>query len=266
MRRPSGPALLAAPAYLWLGVAVFVPLLVMLAFSFLTVAPVGSRSPALTLAQYAQVFGRPFYRTLASRSLMLGLETTLLCLAIGFPAALALGRLAPGRVREALLVLVILPFWSNGLVRVFSWTMALRGTGLLYTWWAMLIGLVHAYLPYMILTCYLSLSAIDPALVDAARSLGASRTQVLRKVIVPLALPGIVAGCILIFVPVVGSFMEPRILGGRSGAVIGTAIEEQFTAVFNWPLGAALSFTLLAVVLAIMAALSPALRGRLQTA
>lgn len=266
MRRPSGAALLAAPAYLWLAAAVFVPLLVMLAFSFLTVAPIGNRTAAFTLGQYAQVFGRGFYRTLAGRSLTLALETTLLCLVIGFPTALALARLAPGKVREALLVLVILPFWSNGLVRVFSWTMALRGTDLLYTWWAMLIGLVHAYLPYMILTCYLSLSAIEPALIDAARSLGATRAQVMRRIVVPLALPGIVAGCILIFVPVVGSFMEPRILGGRSGAVIGTAIEEQFTAVFNWPLGAALSFTLLALVLAIMAALSPALRGRLQTA
>jgi spermidine/putrescine transport system permease protein len=118
----------------------------------------------------------------------------------------------------------------------------------------------------MILTCYLSLQAIEPALLEAASSLGAGRAQTMLRVVLPLAVPGILVGAILIFVPVVGSFMEPRILGGRQGAVLGTAIEEQFTAVFNWPLGAALSFTLLGLVLLIGLLLSPLLRDRLQTA
>ena len=112
----------------------------------------------------------------------------------------------------------------------------------------------------MILTCYISLQAIDDSLIEAARSLGAGRITILRRLVVPLALPGIVAGCVLIFIPVVGSFMEPRILGGRSGTFYGTVIEDQFVAVFNWPLGAALSFILLAVVLAVLALAAPILR------
>ena len=115
----------------------------------------------------------------------------------------------------------------------------------------------------MILTCYLSLQAIDDSLIEAARSLGAGWAGVMSRVVLPLALPGLVAGAILIFVPVIGSFFEPRLLGGPKGAVIGTVIEEQFTVVSNWPLGGALSFILLAIVLLLLAAAAPVLKGRL---
>jgi spermidine/putrescine transport system permease protein len=122
------------------------------------------------------------------------------------------------------------------------------------------IGLVHSYLPYVILTSYLALQAIDDSLVEAARSMGAPFRTILWRIILPLSLPGLAAGAVLIFVPVAGSFMEPRILGGRSGTFYGTVIEDQFTVVFNWPLGAALSFVLLAVVLLILAIAAPVLR------
>ena len=112
----------------------------------------------------------------------------------------------------------------------------------------------------IILTSYLALQAIDDSLIEAARSLGAKRRTILWRLILPLSAPGIIAGAVLIFVPVVGSFMEPRLLGGRLGTYYGTVIEDQFVAVFNWPLGAALSFILLAVVLAILAAASPILK------
>lgn len=111
---------------------------------------------------------------------------------------------------------------------------------------------MHSYLPYSVLTAYLSLQAIDDSLIEAARSMGAGRMTILRRLILPLAMPGMLAGAVLTFVPVVGAFMEPRLLGGRKGTFIGTVIEDQFVAVFNWPLGAALSFTLLALVLAIL--------------
>src|SRR6185369_5507463 len=167
-------------------------------------------------------------------------------------------------------------FWSNGLVRTFSWTMVLRTDGLidrgiqdilpgaphldiLFTYSAVVIGLVHSFLPYMILTCYISLQAIDDSLLEAARSLGAAGPTVFRRILLPLSLPGILAGTILIFVPVIGSFMEPRILGGRGGFMLGNVIEDQFTVVFNWPMGAALSFILLAIVLLILAACYPLL-------
>jgi spermidine/putrescine transport system permease protein len=170
-----------------------------------------------------------------------------------------------GSWREALFLLVILPFWSNALVRTFSWTMVLRGeVGLLFTYWAIVIGLVHAYLPYAILTCYISLQSIDDSLIEAARSLGASPLQAFLRLTLPQSTPGILAGVILIFVPVIGSFMEPRILGGKNAIMLGPLIENQFTAVFNWPLGAALSFIILAIVLLILLAASPFLRRQLQ--
>lgn len=132
--------------------------------------------------------------------------------------------------------------------------------GFLYTRYAIVVGLVHGYLPYMILTCYIALVAIDDAIIEAASSLGARWWTILFKILVPLAAPGLISGSVLIFIPVIGSFMEPRILGGRVGVTMGTVIEDQFTQAFNWPLGASLSFTLLAVVLAIFATFSGVLR------
>ena len=272
---------LTAPAYIWLALTVLLPLSAMLYFSFLTVAPIGARVPEWTLGNYVDFFRKGFYLTLTGRSLMLGVWVTGLCLLLGFPAALALAKYVKGRWREALFLLVVLPFWSNALVRTFSWTMVLRTDGMvddllqalfpglphldiMFTFTAVVIGLVHSFLPYMILTCYISLQAIDDTLLEAARSLGAAGPTVFRRVLLPLSLPGILAGTILIFVPVIGSFMEPRILGGRGGFMLGNVIEDQFTVVFNWPLGAALSFILLAIVLLILAACYPLLRRNLQ--
>jgi spermidine/putrescine transport system permease protein len=186
-------------------------------------------------------------------------------------------RTTTGAWRHVILLLVILPFWTNGLVRVFSWTMVLReagfldvilhwvvpgagSIGFLYSHPAIVLGLVHAYLPYTILTCYVALVAIDESLIEAARSLGARGWTVFWEVILPLARPGLVSGAVLTFVPVVGSFMEPRILGGRVGVTLGTVIEDQFTQAFNWPLGSAFSFTVLAAVLAVLATFSGVLR------
>ena len=279
-RRLLGALGLIGPAYLWLLLTIFLPLLALFYFSFLTVAPLGPRMPEWTLGNYGSFFAKEFYRTLMWRSLWLGVHVTGVCLLIGYPAAWVLARMITGRAREALFLLVILPFWTNALVRTFSWTIVLRGnglidqavqwivpgtgaSGLLYTYEAIVLGLVHAYVPYMILTCYLSLQAIDQSLIEAARSLGASWVRIFWLVIVPLSLPGVAAGVILIFVPVVGSFMEPRILGGKQGTTIGTVIEDQFVAVFNWPLGSALSFILLGLVLLILLAAYPLVRGRL---
>jgi len=279
-RRGLSAVGMIGPAYLWLLLTVFLPLLALFYFSFLTVAPLGTRVPEWTLANYGDFVTKDFYRTLMWRSLWLGVHVTTVCLLLGFPAAWVLARMITGRAREALFLLIILPFWTNALVRTFSWTILLRGNGLLdqawqaiapgagsinvlYTYPAIVIGLVHAYLPYMILTCYLSLQAIDQSVIEAGRSLGGSWARIFWKLILPLSFPGIAAGVILIFVPVVGSFMEPRILGGKQAILIGTVIEDQFVSVFNWPLGSALSFLLLAFVLLILAAAYPFVRGRL---
>ena len=274
---------LTAPAYLWLTLTIFLPLSAMLFFSFLEKAPFGDREIVFTLKHYAAFLTKSYLHQLTLRSLKLGLYVTAICVVVGFPAAYVLAKRVRGRWREALFLLVVLPFWSNALVRIFSWTVVLRPDGVLdrafelvapglveldlaHSYSAIVIGLVHSYLPYMILTCYLSLQAIDDSLIEAARGLGASSLTILRRIILPLAVPGLAAGAILIFVPVIGSFFEPRLLGGLQGIMLGTVIEDQFTAVFNWPLGAALSFILLLIVLAILAVSYPLLRGHLRTA
>lgn len=270
-------AALLSPAYLWLAVAVFLPLSAMAFFSLLSDVPFAGRDWHFTLENYAAYFESGTYARLMWKSLKLAALVTGLCLLIGFPAALALSRAVQGRAREALFLLVILPFWSNSLVRIFSWAIVLRGNGvleatlsallpgevrlgLMFSQPAIVIGLVHSYLPYVILTAYLALDAIDDSLVEAARSLGAPARTILWRLLIPLSAPGLIAGAVLVFVPVAGSFMEPRILGGKTGTYYGTAIEDQFVAVFNWPLGAALSFILLAVVLLILGLASPVLR------
>ena len=270
-------AVFLTPAYLWLTLAVFLPLSAMLFFSFVTDMPGDTDSWFVTLSNYGEFLRNPTYASLMWKSLKLAFTVTLLCILIGYPCALVLAKSVKGRTREALFLMVILPFWSNSLVRIFSWAIVLRGNGvlekalnavlpfevklkLLFTTDAVVIGLVHSYLPYVILTSYLALQAVSDDLIDAARSMGASSLTILWRILLPLSLPGLLAGAVLVFVPVVGSFMEPRILGGRMGTYYGTVIEDQFVAVYNWPLGAALSFILLAVVLVVLALASPVLR------
>jgi len=249
---------LTAPAYLWLVLTIFLPLSAMLYFSFLTVAPIGGREASFTLAHYRAFFTKEVYWYNAWRSFELAAYVTTICVLLAYPAAYALTHYIKGRWREALFLAVVLPFWSNALVRTFSWTMVLRGdVDLLFTYPAIVIGLVHAYLPYAILTIYVSLEAIEQSLTEAARSLGASPLAAFLRITLPLSLPGVLAGAVLIFVPVTGSFMEPRILGGKNAIMLGPIIENQFTAVFNWPLGAALSFIMLAIMLLMLAAGAP---------
>lgn len=268
---------LLSPAYLWLLVAVFLPLSAMLFFSFVSAMPQDGVGWGVTLGNYAEFFRNGTYPSLLWKSFKLAATVTIICILIGYPCALVLAKSIKGRAREALFLMVILPFWSNSLVRIFSWAIVLRGNGvlerainavlpfdiklnLMFTTHAVVIGLVHSYLPYVILTSYLALQAIEDDLIDAARSMGASKQTILWRILLPLSLPGLLAGAVLVFVPVIGAFMEPRILGGRMGTFYGSVIEDQFVAVYNWPLGAALSFILLAVVLVILGLASPVLK------
>ncbi len=270
-------AALLLPTYAWLVLAVFLPLLAMLAFSFMNAAPFGGKPIVWTVRHYRAFIDQPYLLGVAWTTVSLALWTTVISVVLGLLTALAIVRTTTGALRHAVLLLVILPFWTNGLVRVFSWTMVLReggfldvilhwivpdavSIGFLYSRPAIVVGLVHAYLPYTILTCYVALVAIDESLIEAARSLGARTWTVFWEIILPLARPGLVTGAVLTFVPVVGSFMEPRILGGRVGVTLGTVIEDQFTQAFNWPLGSALSFTVLAAVLGVLATFSGVLR------
>lgn len=202
------------------------------------------------------------------RSLLLATVTTLLALLIGFPTALSMA-LAPARYRNLLIFLVTIPFWTNLLVRNYAWILLLRNGGLiesglqglsllagplnvLYTPFAIGIGLTYTFLPFMVLPIYASLEKIDFRLVEAAFDLGANRRQALTRIIIPLALPGIVAGIMLVFIPCLGAYVTPELLGGSKSLMIGNLIQNQFGAARNWPFGAALAFVLLTLVLLAM--------------
>ena len=208
------------------------------------------------------------YLGIFQRSFWLSILTTAGCLLIGFPTALYLA-LQDERRRNMLLFLVTVPFWTNLLVRVYAWILLLRNgglideglhklgfsdaaIGLLYTDDAVIIGLLYTYLPFMVLPIYTSLEKMDWRLVEAAFDLGANRWKALKRIIIPLAMPGIVAGCILVFIPSLGNYIIPELLGGGKSLMIGNLIQLQFGTAHNWPFGAALSFALLAFVLAAM--------------
>lgn len=272
LRKNLSRLLLLLPSYGWLLFAVFAPLLIMLVFSFLSDVPLGARASdvRLTLENYQTYFSRGFYWALTRKSIMTAVYTTLLCLLIAYPMAYAIAKALPGRWKTALFMLVIVPLWSNTLVRIYSWAIVLRDSGvldtflqsvglapgifsILYSHPAVIVGLVHGYLPYMVLTIYVVLDRLDDSLLEAAASLGARRWQTFLRVTLPLSMPGVLAGVIMTFIPVMGSFVEPRILGGKEGTMIGTVIEDQFVQLFNWPLGAAIAFLLLLLVLVLMA-------------
>ncbi|MCP1624097.1 ABC transporter permease [Pseudomonas nitroreducens] len=208
------------------------------------------------------------YLGIFQRSFWLSILTTIGCVLIGFPTALYLA-LQDERRRNLLLFLVTVPFWTNLLVRVYAWMLLLRNGGLideglhglgfssaslgiLYTDNAVIIGLLYTYLPFMVLPIYTSLEKMDWRLVEAAFDLGANRWKALKRIIIPLAMPGIVAGCILVFIPSLGSYIIPELLGGGKSLMIGNLIQLQFGTAHNWPFGAALSFALLAFVLLAM--------------
>ncbi|MNO63273.1 Spermidine/putrescine transport system permease protein PotB [compost metagenome] len=208
------------------------------------------------------------YLGIFQRSFWLSILTTAGCLLIGFPTALYLA-LQTERRRNLLLFLVTVPFWTNLLVRVYAWILLLRNGGLveaglhsvglsdgalgiLYTDNAVIVGLLYTYLPFMVLPIYTSLEKMDWRLVEAAFDLGANRWKAMRRIIIPLAMPGIVAGCILVFIPSLGSYIIPELLGGGKALMIGNLIQLQFGSAHNWPFGAALSFALLAFVLLAM--------------
>ncbi|MCC0037917.1 MAG: ABC transporter permease [Brucellaceae bacterium] len=216
------------------------------------------------------------YLSIIARSVWLSLITTVLSLAVGFPTAFFMATRGR-RWRTLLVFMVTLPFWTNLLVRNYAWILILRDHGtinglllslgiidqplpLLHNQFAVAVGLTYSFLPFMVLPIYSSLEKIDLRLVEAAFDLYADRWRVLRKIIVPLAVPGIVAGSILVFIPSLGSYVTPELLGGGKTLMVGNLIGHQFGAARNWPFGAALGLFLLALVLLAMTLY--ALRGR----
>ncbi len=255
---------LTAPGVLTLLVFVIAPLFIMFFYSFKS----DSGAAGFTLENYRHFFEKGFYVKLTGKTIVNSLLVTLISLIIAYPLAYVMAKRLKG-MRNIILMLIIIPFFTNQLVRIYSWIVFLQdggifndllqslglvseGLGLLYTRVAVIIGLVHAYFPYMVITIYLAMERIDNSLLEASRSLGANSVATFLKVTLPLSWPGVVSGVMLVFVPCLGSFVEPRILGGVDGSVIGTVIEAQFFQVYGWNFGAAIAFLLLAMVLASM--------------
>lgn len=207
----------------------------------------------------------PLYATIFGRSVAMALGTTVVTLLVGFPVAWALVRAVPQRWRGSLLLFVTLPLWTSVLVKLYAWVFLLRSGGLLsqlltflgsdspsllYTTTAVALGQLYIELPYMILPIYASLERMDSSLIDAASDLGASPTTTLARVVIPIAAPGIVAGCVLVFVPSLGSVLVPDLLGGAKTAWVGTLITSQFGQARDPAFGSAMAFTLSVLTLA----------------
>lgn len=255
--------LLALPTYAYMVLFFAVPLVIVLVYSFATRTSTGAVSLSDWNLDSYRKLGEPIVRNIVVRSALLALITTAVCLVAGYPFAYFAATRRPA-VRNLMLIAVMIPFWTNFLVRNYSWRLLLSNGGpvssfteaiglgetdLLFTRTAVVIGLTYSFLPFMILPLYASIERIDWRLVEASRDLYASGWKSFTKVVLPLSLPGVIAGSILVFVPSLGAYVTPEILGGGRDALLGSYIVTQFLTARNWPVGASLSFVLMAVML-----------------
>ena len=253
--------LVSSPPTLFLLVFFLAPALLMVLASFQQPGDFGGLVPVfqdgrltLSLETYEFFFGDWIYAEIFFRSFVVAAATTLICLLLAYPLALLIAR-SGKRHRDLLVLLVVLPLASNFLIRIYAWIILLGPFDLLYTPFAVIAGLVYVHLPFMILPLYSNLEQHDPALLEAAQDLGAGSFTRFRRITLPLSLPGIWAGSALVFIPVLGMFAIPELLGGTRDILIGNLIKEQFLESRDWPLGSTLSL-LLTVAVLILAALS----------
>ncbi len=254
-----GLAGLLAPVTIWLGLFFLAPLLLILAYSFGTSGVYGGVTLGFNPGNYLKVFD-PLYLEIVGRSLFIAALTTLLCLVLGYPLAYFIvfkGR----RWRNALILLVMIPFWTSLLIRAYAWVVILRRNGvadqalqflgitdapldLIFTPQAVLMGMTYSYLPFMVLPLYAALEKFDTRLKEAAQDLGASRWHTFWRVTVPLSMPGVIAGSILVFIPSAGEFVIPDLLGGSRTVMTGNLIQNQFGPARDWAFGSSLSVML----------------------
>jgi spermidine/putrescine transport system permease protein len=257
---------LLSSSLVWLVGFFLIPLLYLLVVSFAGRSPYGTIEWVLGLRNYLRAF-QPVYLEIYWRSLWMALLTTALCVLLGYPVAYLIARRVSRRWKSALLLLVVIPFWTSFLVRTYAWMVILRTEGvvnnlllalhltqeplrLLYTPLAVFIGLVYGELPFMILPLYAVLEKMDPSLLEAAQDLGASRLWAFLRVTLPLSVPGLVAGAVLVFIPSIGAFITPDLLGGARTMMVGNLIQNQFAMVRDQPFGSAVAFLLTFVVIA----------------
>jgi len=257
-----------APSWAVILLLFLFPMLIILAYSLLTRGTYGGISLPWSLESY-QRFADPIYLGILWRSFWIAGASTVISLLLGFPLALFISR--AGKRKNLYLSLVILPFWTSFLVRTYAWMFLLRDTGLinstlqklgiihdplplLYNDGAVILGLVYGYLPFMVLPLFGTLERLDRNLLEAAADLGARPWATLLRVVLPLSAPGIRAGVILVFIPCLGAYLTPDLLGGGKSVMIGNLIQNQFTTARDWPFGSAISLALMAVVMLLLIA------------
>jgi spermidine/putrescine transport system permease protein len=266
-RGRAGSAALVSPALLWWAGLLVLPVGLVLAYSFFQRGVYGGVVYDFTFDNYRRAVDGLYLRVLWF-SIRVALEATVVSLLIGFPVALFIAT-RPARWRTVLLVLVILPFWTSLLIRTYAWIVILNDEGianrtlrelglvdtsirLLYNEFAIVVGMVSTYLPLMILPIYAAIERLGPELGEAAADLGANAWKRLWTVLVPLTLPGIAAGCIFVFVPSLGNFIIPDLLGGGRRQMVGTLVQSQFLEARDWPFGATLAVSLIAMLLVLV--------------
>jgi spermidine/putrescine transport system permease protein len=258
---------LVLPAVLWLVALLIAPLVIVVVVSLATRGAYGKTIYSFTLSNFARAFDA-LYIGAYWRTIWIAAATTVLCIAVSYPVAYFIAQKVPGRWKRILLVLTVIPFWTSFLVRTYAWILLLRSEGLvnatllqagiinaplklLYSDFAVLIGQVYAELPFMILPIYVALERLDVRLLEAAQDLGANRIWTFLKVTLPLSRPGLIAGIVLVFIPSLGAFITPDLLGGAKSLMIGNLIQNQFTQL-NQPFGSALSLILTVGVLLLL--------------
>jgi spermidine/putrescine transport system permease protein len=261
------PRSLLVPAYVWYGVLLVVPLAIMLAYAFARKEGFSTFIFGVNLENFQRVWD-PIYRKVFTNTLVLALMGTAGCLLVGYPLAYWLAT----RVRKhknLIVLLIIVPFWTSILVRTYAWVLILSGQGpvsrfleslgligsplnILYTRKAVLIGLIYDYLPLMVFPLYVSLDRLDRAFLEASRDLGAGRWGTFRGVTLPLTLPGIITGSLLVFIPMMGEYVVPSILGGAKTFTVGSLVAFQFLTAINWSFGAAISMALIVLMLVVI--------------
>jgi spermidine/putrescine transport system permease protein len=270
-RRPKlrATALLSGSLLFLVGLFVL-PLVYLFAVSFAERARYGTIRWAFSLENYLRAF-HPLYLEIYWRSLWIALATTLVCAVLGYVVAYTIALRVSGAWKSVLLMLVVIPFWTSYLIRTYAWMLIFRAQGvinrtllwlglihqplqLLYTTFAVFIGLVYAQLPFMILPLFAVLQKLDPALLEAAQDLGASRSRTFLRVTLPLSSSGLAAGSALVFISAAGAFITPDLLGGARSMMVGNLIQDQFAVARDQPFGSAIAFLLTFVVLALLLA------------
>ncbi|HWB97803.1 MAG TPA: ABC transporter permease [Bryobacteraceae bacterium] len=255
-----------APSWILMMGLIVAPLGIVCAYSLLTRGAYGGVGLPWTAENYRRL-ADSLYIAVLVRSFWIAGLTTALCIVLGFPLALFISRAGPRK--NLYLSLVILPFWTSFLIRTYAWMFLLRDTGLintllerlhlirdplplLYNDGAVVLGLVYAYLPFMVLPLYATLERLDPALLEAAADLGARPWEAVLRVTLPLTKPGFLAGAVLVFIPCLGAYLTPDLLGGGKTVLIGNLIQNQFTTARDWPFGSASALTLMALVMVLL--------------